>query len=109
METLPLELAVLGITLTSLCDVAVKSPAVILLHGWPYDIHSFVDVTPLLAATGRVIVPYLRGYGSTEFLSSATLRNGGPAALARDTVDLMDVLRIQRPIRTPGDPYLLVG
>ena len=73
-----------------------EGPVVILLHGWPYDIHSFVEVTPLLAASGyRVIVPYLRGYGSTRFLSSATVRNGQPSALARDTVDLMDALRIQ--------------
>ena len=56
---------------------------VILLHGWPYDIHSFVDVAPLLAAKGyRVIVPYLRGYGTTRFLSSDTLRNGQPSAVA---------------------------
>ena len=59
-------------------------PAVVLLHGWPYDIHSYVDVAPLLAAAGyRVIVPYLRGYGTTRFLSDATLRNGQQAALAR--------------------------
>jgi pimeloyl-ACP methyl ester carboxylesterase len=76
-----------------------KGPAVVLLHGWPYDIYSFVEVTPLLAAAGyRVIVPYVRGYGSTRFLSSTTLRNGQPAALARDTIDLMDALNIQRPI-----------
>src|ERR1700719_1510817 len=57
--------------------------AVILLHGWPYDIHSFVDVTPLLASAGyRVIVPYLRGYGPTRFLSSETFRNGQPSAVA---------------------------
>jgi pimeloyl-ACP methyl ester carboxylesterase len=74
-------------------------PAVVLLHGWPYDIYSYVEVTPLLAAAGyRVIVPYLRGYGPTHFLSSATLRNGEQAALARDTIDLMDALRIQKAI-----------
>jgi len=74
-------------------------PAVVLLHGWPYDIYSYVEATPLLAAAGyRVIVPYLRGYGSTRFLSSATVRNGEPAALARDTIDLMDALKIQKPI-----------
>ena len=74
-------------------------PAVLLLHGWPYDIHSYVEVTPLLASAGyRVIVPYARGYGSTRFLSDATMRNGEPAALARDTVDLMDVLKIEKPI-----------
>jgi pimeloyl-ACP methyl ester carboxylesterase len=74
-------------------------PAVLLLHGWPYDIHSFVDVTPTLAAAGyRVIVPYLRGYGTTRFLSSTTVRNGQPAALASDVIDLMDALKIQKPI-----------
>ena len=53
-----------------------NGPAVVLLHGWPYDIHSFVDVTPLLSSAGyRVIVPYLRGYGTTRFLSSETMRN----------------------------------
>jgi pimeloyl-ACP methyl ester carboxylesterase len=76
-----------------------EGPAVVLLHGWPYDIHSFVEVTPLLAAAGyRVIVPYVRGYGSTRFLSGTTVRNGEPAALARDTIDLMDALKIQKPI-----------
>jgi len=74
-----------------------EGPPVLLLHGWPYDIHSFVEVAPLLAAAGyRVIVPYLRGYGSTRFLSSTTLRNGQPAALARDVVDLMDALKLQK-------------
>src|ERR1700751_2381547 len=72
-------------------------PAVVLLHGWPYDIHSFVEVTPLLASAGyRVIVPYIRGYGSTRFLSSATFRNGQPSALAQDTIDLMDALKIPK-------------
>ena len=74
-----------------------EGPPVLLFHGWPYDIHSFVEVAPLLAAAGyRVIVPYLRGYGSTRFLSSTTLRNGQPAALARDVVDLMDALKLQK-------------
>src|SRR5919199_4884081 len=72
-----------------------NGPAVILLHGWPYDIHSYVDVAPLLAAKGyRVIVPYLRGYGTTRFLSGDTPRNGQQAALAADTVALMDALAI---------------
>jgi pimeloyl-ACP methyl ester carboxylesterase len=72
---------------------------VILLHGWPYDIHSFVDVTPRLASAGyRVIVPYLRGYGTTSFLSSETLRNGQPSALALDAIALMDALKIDRAI-----------
>ncbi|MBU8977824.1 alpha/beta hydrolase [Lysobacter sp. MMG2] len=74
-------------------------PPVILLHGWPYDIHSYVDVAPLLAAKGyRVIVPHLRGYGTTRFLSPATLRNGQPAALAQDVIALMDALRIDKAI-----------
>jgi pimeloyl-ACP methyl ester carboxylesterase len=68
---------------------------VILLHGWPYDIHSFADVAPLLAAAGyRVIVPYLRGYGSTRFLSAGTLRSGQPIAVAADAIALMDALKI---------------
>jgi pimeloyl-ACP methyl ester carboxylesterase len=72
---------------------------VVLLHGWPYDIHSFVDVAPLLAAKGyRVIVPFLRGYGSTHFLSSETFRNGQPAALASDIVALMDALKIEKAV-----------
>jgi pimeloyl-ACP methyl ester carboxylesterase len=72
-------------------------PPVILLHGWPYDIHSFVDVAPLLAATGyRVIVPYVRGYGTTRFLSGETFRNGQPSALAVDTIAFMDGLKIER-------------
>jgi pimeloyl-ACP methyl ester carboxylesterase len=72
---------------------------VILLHGWPYDIQSFVGVAPLLAAAGyRVIVPYLRGYGTTRFLSSETFRNGQPAALAVDITALMAALKIQQAI-----------
>jgi pimeloyl-ACP methyl ester carboxylesterase len=70
-------------------------PAVILLHGWPYDIHSYVDVAPLLASAGyRVIVPYLRGYGTTRFLSSETVRTGQPSAIAVDIIALMDALKI---------------
>jgi len=72
---------------------------VILLHGWPYDIHSFVDVAPLLASADyRVIVPYLRGYGATHFLSSETFRNGQPSAVAVDIIALMDALKIQKAI-----------
>jgi pimeloyl-ACP methyl ester carboxylesterase len=72
-------------------------PVVILLHGWPYDIYSFVDVAPLLASAGyRVLVPYLRGYGSTRFLSNETFRNGQPSAVAVDTVAFMDALRIEK-------------
>ncbi|MGW5142357.1 alpha/beta fold hydrolase [Nocardia beijingensis] len=72
---------------------------VVLLHGWPYDPYSYADVGPLLAAAGyRVIVPYLRGYGSTTFLSDRTVRNGQQTAIARDIVDLMDALRIDRAV-----------
>ncbi len=72
---------------------------VILLHGWPYDIHSYVDVAPILAAAGyRVIVPYLRGYGSTTFLSSDTFRNGQQSAVALDIIALMDALKIEKAI-----------
>jgi pimeloyl-ACP methyl ester carboxylesterase len=72
---------------------------VILLHGWPYDIYSFVDVAPLLASAGyRVIVPFVRGYGTTLFLSSDTLRNGQPSAVASDTIALMDALKIEKAI-----------
>ena len=70
-------------------------PVALLLHGWPYDIHTYVDVAPLLASAGyRVIVPYLRGYGTTRFLSSEAVRNGQPSAIAADTVALMDALKI---------------
>ena len=73
--------------------------AVVLLHGWPYDIHTYVDVAPRLASAGyRVIVPYLRGYGTTRFLSGDTARNGQQSALAADTVALMDALRIDKAI-----------
>jgi len=72
-------------------------PPVILLHGWPYDIHAFVDVAPALAAAGyRLIVPHLRGYGTTRFLSSDTPRNGQPSALGADVIALMDALKIQQ-------------
>jgi pimeloyl-ACP methyl ester carboxylesterase len=74
-------------------------PVVILLHGWPYDIHSFVDVVPLLVAKGyRVIVPHLRGYGSTHFLSSETVRNGQQSVVALDIIALMDALKIKKAI-----------
>jgi pimeloyl-ACP methyl ester carboxylesterase len=73
--------------------------AVILLHGWPYDIYSFVDVAPLLAAKGyRVIIPYLRGYGTTSFLSSETMRNAQQSAVGLDMIALMDALKIQKAI-----------
>ncbi|HVN61369.1 MAG TPA: alpha/beta hydrolase [Gaiellaceae bacterium] len=74
-------------------------PAVLLLHGWPYDIHSYAEVAPLLAIAGyRVIVPYLRGYGTTRFLSDETFRNGEQAALALDAVALLDALEIDKAI-----------
>jgi pimeloyl-ACP methyl ester carboxylesterase len=73
--------------------------AVVLLHGWPYDIHSYADVTPVLASAGyRVIVPYLRGYGTTRFLSGATLRNGQQSVLGVDVIALMDALGIREAI-----------
>jgi pimeloyl-ACP methyl ester carboxylesterase len=74
-------------------------PPVILLHGWPYDIHTYVDVAPLLASAGyRVIVPYLRGYGTTRFLSSETARNGQQSVVAVDAIALMDALQIQKAV-----------
>jgi pimeloyl-ACP methyl ester carboxylesterase len=74
-------------------------PAVILLHGWPYDIHSYVDVVPLLAAEGyRVIVPYLRGHGTTRFLSSRTPRNAQQSVVALDIIALMDALKIEKAV-----------
>jgi len=76
-----------------------NGPAVILLHGWPYDIHSFVDVAPMLAGAGyRVLIPHLRGYGTTRFLLSAAVRNGQPSALAVDLKDFLDALKIERTI-----------
>jgi pimeloyl-ACP methyl ester carboxylesterase len=74
-------------------------PVAILLHGWPYDIHSFVEVAPMLAQAGyRVIIPYLRGYGTTHFLSGETPRNGEPAAMAVDIIALMDALGIKKAV-----------
>ncbi len=76
-----------------------NGPVVVLLHGWPYDIYSFVDVTPLLAGAGyRVLVPYLRGYGTTRFLSNAAIRNGQPSAQAVDLKDFLDALKVEKPI-----------
>ncbi|WP_128923264.1 alpha/beta fold hydrolase [Bradyrhizobium guangxiense] len=76
-----------------------NGPVAILLHGWPYDIHAFVDVAPILAKAGyRVIIPYLRGYGSTQFLASETPRNGEPAAMATDIIALMDELDIKKAV-----------
>ena len=77
----------------------VRGQVVVLLHGWPYDIHAFEEVAPALAAKGyRVVVPYLRGYGATRFLSAETRRNGEPAALALDTLAMMDALGIRSAI-----------
>ncbi|MBV8605677.1 MAG: alpha/beta hydrolase [Pelomonas sp.] len=74
-------------------------PVVVLLHGWPYDIHSFIDVAPRLAASGwRVIVPHLRGHGSTRFLSDSTFRNGQQSAVALDIVALLDALKIRKAV-----------
>jgi len=76
-----------------------NGPVVILLHGWPYDIHSYDEVAPLLAAKGyRVLMPYARGYGDTHFLSEKTARNGQPAALASDVIDFMDALKIKQAV-----------
>jgi pimeloyl-ACP methyl ester carboxylesterase len=76
-----------------------NGPAVVLLHGWPYDIHSYVDVAPLLASTGyRVIVPFLRGYGTTRFLSNDTFRNAQQSVVALDIIQLMDALKIEKAI-----------
>ena len=73
--------------------------AVILLHGWPYDMYAFADVAPQLASRGyRVVVPFVRGYGATRFLSNDALRNGQQSAIGRDVVDLMDALRIDKAI-----------
>ena len=77
----------------------IDGPAVVLLHGWPYDIYSYVDVAPLLASAGyRVIVPYLRGYGATRFVSDKTFRNGQPSVVALDIIALMDALHIKSAI-----------
>src|SRR4029077_343605 len=74
-----------------------NGPPIILLHGWPYDIYSFVDVAPLLGSAGyRVIVPYVRGYGTTRFLSNDTFRNGQPSAVAVDLIAFMDALKIEK-------------
>ena len=76
-----------------------EGPVIILLHGWPYDIHSYLDVAPLLAAAGhRVIVPYLRGYGTTRFLSDETPRNGQQSVVAVDVIALMDALAIKQAV-----------
>ena len=96
-STAPLKTVRAGLLEVSYAEAGpVNGPPILLLHGWPYDIHAFDEVVPLLAAKGhRVIVPYLRGYGGTRFLSADTMRNGQPAALAQDAIDLMDALKIE--------------
>ena len=80
-------------------DGPADGPAVLLLHGWPYDIHSFAEVTPMLAAAGfRVLVPFVRGYGTTRFRSQDTPRNGQQAAVAADVVAFMDALGIDQAV-----------
>ncbi|MBA4096858.1 MAG: alpha/beta hydrolase [Rhodospirillum sp.] len=96
----PLKQVDAGVLNAGYADVGpADGPAVILLHGWPYDIHTYVDVAPLLASAGyRVIVPYLRGYGATRFLSTDTPRNGQQSVLAIDVIALMDALKIEQAI-----------
>jgi pimeloyl-ACP methyl ester carboxylesterase len=96
----PLKQITAGVLDVSYVDMGPQSGTpVILLHGWPYDIHAFETVAPILVQHGyRVIIPYLRGYGATRFRSAGTMRNGQPAALAADTIDLMDALKIDRAI-----------
>ena len=96
----PLKQIEAGVLRVGYADVGpADGPAAILLHGWPYDIHSYLDVAPVLASAGyRVIVPYLRGYGTTRFLSADTPRNGQQSVVAVDVVALMDALAIERAI-----------
>jgi pimeloyl-ACP methyl ester carboxylesterase len=96
----PLKQVNAGLLSVGYADVGPSSgPPVILLHGWPYDIHTFVDVAPILASRGyRAIVPHLRGYGTTRFLSTETPRNGQQSVVAVDVIALMDALRIDKAI-----------
>ncbi len=88
-----------GVLNIGYAEVGSAGAPAVLLHGWPYDIHAFVDVAPFLASKGyRVIVPYLRGYGITRFLSAETVRNGQPSALAADVIALLDALKIENAI-----------
>lgn len=89
-----------GVLTTAYCEAGPgDGPAVMLMHGFPYDIHSYVDVAPMLAAKGcRVIVPYLRGYGPTRFRDGATPRTGEQAAIGADMIALMDALEIKRAV-----------
>ena len=97
-EFAPLKQVDAGLLSTGYAEAGpADGPPVILLHGWPYDIYSFVDVSPVLAAKGfRVITPFIRGYGGTRFLSDATVRNGQPSAVAVDMIALMDALKIRK-------------
>jgi pimeloyl-ACP methyl ester carboxylesterase len=101
----PIKQITAGVLDVGYADVGpADGPAVVLLHGWPYDIHTFAEVSPLLAAAGyRVIVPYLRGYGTTRFLSDETFRNGQQSVLAVDTVALMDALGIEKAVVAGAD------
>lgn len=94
----PLKQVDAGLLRVSYAEVGpAGGPVVILLHGWPYDIHSFEEVAPILSAAGfRVLIPFLRGFGETRFLSSETRRNGQPSAVAVDTLAFMDALKIER-------------
>src|SRR5215211_8976303 len=96
----PVRQAVAGLLNVGYADIGPANGRVaVLLHGWPYDIHSYVEVVPLLAAAGyRVVVPYLRGFGTTRFLSDERFRNGEQAALAVDVIALMDALEIERAV-----------
>jgi pimeloyl-ACP methyl ester carboxylesterase len=100
MTALPVEQIDAGALNVGYVDAGTTDrPAVLLLHGWPYDIHSYADVVPLLTAAGyRAIVPYLRGYGTTRFLSRDTARNGQQSALAVDALALLDALHIDTAI-----------
>jgi pimeloyl-ACP methyl ester carboxylesterase len=96
-ETLQVEAGVLDVGYAEAGPA--DGPAVLLLHGWPYDIHSYVDVAPLLAAEGyRVVIPHLRGYGTTRFLSEKAMRNGQQSALAVDAIAVLDALGIDRAV-----------
>jgi pimeloyl-ACP methyl ester carboxylesterase len=94
----PLKRVIAGVLSIAYAEAGpAEGPPVLLLHGWPYDIYSFVDVAPILANAGyRVLIPYLRGYGETRFLSSDTPRNAQPAAVATDAINFLDALRIQK-------------
>jgi pimeloyl-ACP methyl ester carboxylesterase len=99
----PLKFVDAGVLRVAYAEVGpADGPPVLLLHGWPYDIHSFVDVAPILAAAGyRVLVPYLRGYGQTRFLAAQTPRNAQPAAVATDAIAFLDALQIAQ-VRVAG-------